>query len=106
MAERQPRQQDRADDAGQVMDKVTLQSRHSREHSPDGEERAPNLVAGMLVPDVIEYLPMCFAIKKLRKHKYIELSYPMPEGRAEAARNKLVSLGKIFTLAKDDDFYS
>lgn len=60
----------------------------------------------MPIPNVIEYPPTCFAIKELREHKYIELSYFTPEGRAEAAKNELVSSSKIFTLAKEDDILS
>lgn len=54
----------------------------------------------MPVPEVIEYSPACFAIKKLRERKYIELSYFTPEGHAEAAKNELVLSSEIFMLAK------
>lgn len=96
----------RGDPPGQAVDDVTLPSRHSREHSPEIGERPPNLVAGMPVPDVIEYPPARFAIKKLREREYIELSYFTPDGRAEAAKNESVSSSEIFTLAKEDDVLS
>lgn len=57
----------------------------------------------MPVPDIIEYLLARFAIKKLREHEYIKLSYFTSEKRAEAAKNESVSSNKIFTLAKDDN---
>lgn len=60
----------------------------------------------MPVPDVIEYPPAHFAIKKLREQEYIELSYFTPKGRAEAAKNESVSSSEIFTLAKEDDVLS
>lgn len=81
----------------------TLQSRPLQDQSPEEGDKASNLVAGMPVPDIIEYLPAHFAIKKLRKHKYIELSYFMPEGRTEGANNESIFSSEIFTLAKEDD---
>lgn len=59
----------RVNAAGHAVDNVTLQSRQSREHFPEIIEKILNLVAGMLVSKMIEYLPMHFAIKKLREYK-------------------------------------
>lgn len=77
-----------------------LQSRPSKQQSPESGKKASNLVCKMPVHNVIEYLLTCFAIKKLRECKYIKLSYFLPEGCAEAARNKAVSAGKVFIAKK------
>lgn len=81
----------------------TLPSNHSRPQSPMSKNEGPNLIVGKPVPEVIEYPPARFAIKKLRECEYIELSYFTPKGRAEAAKNKSVASNDVFTLAKEDD---
>lgn len=86
-----------------MINNVTFQTRHFKEYSSEDREKDPNLVAEM---SVIEYPPVCFTIKKLRKCKYIEFSYFMPEGRAKATRNKSISSSEIFTLTKENDMLS
>ncbi|KAG6892986.1 hypothetical protein C0992_011657 [Termitomyces sp. T32_za158] len=90
----------------QTIDVEDVHAQPSRAVSPIEKDEIPNLVAGKVIPQVIEYPPARFAIKKLRECEYIELSYFTPEARAEAAKSESVSSNDVFTLTQEDSLLS
>ncbi|KAG6883750.1 hypothetical protein C0993_004031 [Termitomyces sp. T159_Od127] len=102
--QREAQQRERGAERDQGVDEEIRHTRNSRAQSPRVNE-APDLVAGKPVPEAIEYLPACFAIKKLVEWDYIELSYFTPEGHEEAAKSEFMASQEIFTIAKDNNVF-
>ncbi|KAG6889803.1 hypothetical protein C0992_003992 [Termitomyces sp. T32_za158] len=90
----------------QTIDAESIHARPSRAASPNDKGDIPNIVVGKAIPQVIEYPPARFAIKKLREREYIELSYFTPEARLEAAKTESVSSNDVFTLTQEDSLLS
>lgn len=76
--------------------------RPSRDATPEEVKEGPKLVSGKAIPEVVDYPPARFAIKKLRERDYIELGYFTPEARMEASKTESVSSNDVFTLTQEE----